>query len=143
MVGILAAALIAAFLTAWITPMVLRYAEKSSAVDQPGERRVNTRPMPRLGGVAIFLGFLIAAVLTVTLRQYSRAGQHTWNMQLVGVIVATTFMAIIGLIDDFRDLAAKWQALALITCGLILFKFGVRIEGVTNIFGGAGTASYN
>ena len=141
--GILAAALIAAFVTAWITPIVLRYAEKSSAVDQPGDRRINKVPMPRLGGVAIFFGFLIAAILTVTLRQYARAGQHTWNMQLVGVLVATTFMAGIGLIDDFRDLAAKWQALALVTCGMILFAFGVRIEGVTNIFGGAGTASYN
>lgn len=143
MIGILAAALIAAFLTAWITPVVLRYAEKSSAIDQPGDRRINTRPMPRLGGVAIFIGFLIAAVLTVTLRQYSRAGQHTWTLQIVGVLVATTFMAVVGLIDDFRDLAAKWQALALVTAGVILFAFGVRIEGVTNIFGGAGSLSYN
>jgi UDP-GlcNAc:undecaprenyl-phosphate GlcNAc-1-phosphate transferase len=143
MIGILAAALIAAFLTVWVTPIVLRYAEKSSAVDQPGERRINTRPMPRLGGVAIFLGFLIAALLTVTLRQYSRAGQHTWTMQIAGVLIATTFMAIVGLIDDFRDLAAKWQALALVAAGTILFAFGVRIEGVTNIFGGAGSLSYN
>jgi len=143
MVGILAAALIAAFLTAWITPIVLRYAAKSSAVDQPGDRRINKVPMPRLGGVAIFLGFLIAAILTITFRQYRVAGQHTWTLQLAGVLVATSFMAAIGLIDDFRDLAAKWQALALVACGVILFAFGVRIEGVTNIFGSANTASYN
>ena len=74
MTGILAAALIAAFLTAWITPIVLRYAEKSSAIDLPGERRINTRPMPRLGGIAIFIGFAIAVLLTVTLRQFSRTG---------------------------------------------------------------------
>ena len=143
MIGILAAALIAAFLTAWITPMVLRYAEKSSAIDMPGDRRINTRPMPRLGGVAIFAGFLIAVLLTVTLRQFSRTGQHTWTLQIVGVLVATGFMALVGLIDDFRDLSAKLQALALVTAGLILFAFGVRIEGVTNIFGGASTLSYN
>lgn len=143
MIGILAAALIAAFLTAWVTPIVLRYAEKSSAVDQPGGRRTNKRPMPRLGGVAIFIGFLVAAVLTVTLRQYSRANQHTWNMQLVGVLVATIFMAVVGLIDDFKDLAAKWQALALVVCGVILFAFGVRIEGVTNIFGASSSGVYN
>ena len=143
MTGILAAALIAAFLTAWITPIVLRYAEKSSAIDLPGERRVNTRPMPRLGGIAIFIGFAIAVILTVTLRQFSRTGQHTWTMQIVGVLLATTFMAFVGLIDDFRDLSAKVQSLALVTAGLILFAFGVRIEGVTNIFGGASTLSYN
>jgi UDP-GlcNAc:undecaprenyl-phosphate GlcNAc-1-phosphate transferase len=143
MTGILAAALIAAFLTAWITPIVLRYAEKSKAVDMPEARRVNTRPMPRLGGVAIYLGFLIAVILTVTLRQFSRAGQHTWTMQILGVLLATTFVAVVGLIDDFRDLSAKVQSLALVTAGLILFAFGVRIEGVTNLFGGASSLSYN
>ncbi len=143
MIGILAAALIAAFVTAFSTPYVLRYAEKSTAVDMPGERRANTVPLPRLGGVAILIGFLLAVVLTVTMRQYSRPGQHTWTLQIAGILVATAFVAVVGLIDDFRDLPAKLQALALITAGLILFAFGVRIEGVTNVFGGASSLSYN
>ncbi len=143
MTGILVAALIAALVTAMVTPYVLRFAEKSSAIDMPGERRINTRPLPRLGGVAIFVGFLVAVLLTVTLRQYSRAGQHTWTLQIAGILIATTFVAVVGLIDDFRDLSPKLQILALVTAGLILFAFGVRIEGVTNIFGGTSSLSYN
>ena len=55
--------------------------------------------------------------------------------RLSACCVATTFIAITSLIDDFKDLSAKWQALAIIVAALILVKFGVRIEGITNPFG--------
>ena len=142
MIGILAAALVAAIVTALVTPAVQRWAEKKGIVDQPAERRVNTEPKARAGGIAIYAGFIVAVVLTVTFRQFSKTGQHTWTPQIIGLLLATTFVAIVGLADDFKDLPAKWQALALIGGGLILAAFGVRIEGVTNPFGPSG-ASYN
>jgi len=136
--GILTAAIIAAIVTALITPAVQRWAESHGAVDQPGERRINKKPMPRAGGIAIYVGFVIAVLVTVSLRHFSKAGQHTWTPQVIGILVATTFAAIVGLVDDLKDLAAKWQALALVAAGLILVAFGVRIEGVTNPLGPAG-----
>jgi UDP-GlcNAc:undecaprenyl-phosphate GlcNAc-1-phosphate transferase len=99
--------------------------------------------MPRAGGIAIYLGFLIAVVLTVTVRQFARIGQHTWTPQVLGVLIAATFIAIVGLVDDFRDLAARWQALAIIAAGIILILFGVRIEGLTNPLGGFVGQHYN
>ena len=142
MIAILTAAFIAAIVTALVTPFVQRWAERHGAVDQPSERRVNKAPMPRAGGVAIYIGFTVAVILTVTFRQFSKSGQHTWTPQVVGVLLSTTFVALIGLLDDFKDLAAKWQALALIAGGIILVAFGVRIEGVTNPLGPVG-ATYN
>ena len=135
MVGILVAALVAACITALITPTVRGWSERHGAVDQPGERRVNTSPVPRAGGIAIYVGFVAAVLITVTFRQFSKPGQHTWTLQIIGILVATTFFAIVGLVDDFKNLHAKWQALALVCGGLILVAFGVRIEGVTNPFG--------
>jgi UDP-GlcNAc:undecaprenyl-phosphate GlcNAc-1-phosphate transferase len=143
MTAILAAALVAAFVTALVTPSVRRWSEKMGAVDQPGARRVNTVPMPRAGGIAIFLGFLIAVILTVTWRHFAREGQHAWTLQVVGVLLAATWLAIVGLVDDFRDLAARWQALAIILAGLILVAFGVRVEGLTNPFGGSFGLKYD
>ncbi len=137
MVGIIVAALVAAFVTAFATPYVRAWSEKMGAIDQPEARRVNKAPIPRAGGIAILLGFVVALVLTVTVRQFSRAGQHTWSPQVAGVLTATAFVAIVGLVDDFRNLAAKWQALAIIGAALILVAFGVRIEGITNPLGGA------
>lgn len=143
MYGIIVAAFVAAVVTALLTPSVRRWSEKMGAVDQPEARRINTKPMPRAGGVAIFLGFLIAVILTVTCRHFARPGQHTWTLQVVGVLVAATFIAIAGLIDDFKNVSAKWQALAIVVAGLILAAFGVRIEGVTNPLGGAIGPKYN
>jgi UDP-GlcNAc:undecaprenyl-phosphate GlcNAc-1-phosphate transferase len=143
MIGILVAAIVAAVVTSLLTPAVRRWSEKAGAVDQPGARRVNTSPMPRAGGIAIFIGFLAAVVLTVTYRQFEIPGQHAWTMQVVGVLIAATFIAIVGLIDDFKDLAARWQALAIIAAGIILLLFGVRIEGITNPLGGFVGTNYN
>lgn len=135
MFGIVIAALIAAFITAAATPFNRRWSERHGLVDKPDERRVNKEPMPRAGGVAIFIGFLAAVILAVTVRHF-RGPQHTWTLQVAGILVATTFIALLGLLDDFRNLAAKWQMLAIVGAGLILCAFGVRIEGVTNFFSG-------
>ncbi|HEV2471504.1 MAG TPA: MraY family glycosyltransferase [Chthonomonadales bacterium] len=143
MYGIVAAALIAALITAGLTPLVLRWSERLGAVDQPGERRVNVAPMPRLGGIAIYIGFLVAVLLTVSARQLARSGQHTWSVQVVGVIVAVTFIALTSLIDDLKNLSAKWQALAIVAAALILVAFGIRIQGVTNPLSSAFGTSYN
>src|SRR5262249_22141750 len=102
MLGITVAALIGALITMGVTPHVRRWAEKRGVVDQPEARRINKTPMPRAGGIAIFLGFLIAVLFTVTVRQFSKAGQHTWTPQVAGVLIATTFIAITSLIDDLK-----------------------------------------
>jgi UDP-GlcNAc:undecaprenyl-phosphate GlcNAc-1-phosphate transferase len=143
MYGILVAAFVAALVTAAITPSVRRWSEKIGAVDQPSARRINTTPMPRIGGVAICLGFLIAVLLTVTVRQFSREGQHTWTLQVVGVLLAVLFAAIVGLVDDLKDLSPRLQICGMVGAGLILAAFGVRIEGITNPMGGIFGAQYN
>jgi len=139
MYGIFAAALIAGLVTMLVTPAMRRLSEKTGAVDKPEARRVNTTDMPRLGGVAIFAGFLVAVIITIAVRQFAKDGQHTWTLQVTGVLLAVAFIAVTSLIDDLTDLSAKWQALSIIAAALILAAFGVRIEGITNPFGGAGT----
>lgn len=143
MLAIVSAALISGFLTALWTPWVRQWANRHGAIDHPESRRVNTAPVPRAGGIAIYLGFLIAVVLTVTARQFARPGQHTWTLQIVGVLAATSFIAAASLVDDLRSLSARWQAVILVAAALILVAFGVRIEGITNPFGATAGAIYN
>ena len=47
------------------TPPVKRFAERIGAVDQPSERRINKVPIPRMGGLAIFLGFVLTVLLFI------------------------------------------------------------------------------
>ena len=64
--GDIAIAFLLAFITAFvITPYTIRIAKKVGAVDMPEDRRVNKKPMPRLGGLAVISGFLISAVYLV------------------------------------------------------------------------------
>jgi UDP-GlcNAc:undecaprenyl-phosphate GlcNAc-1-phosphate transferase len=143
MIGVLVAACVAALLTIAVTPLVLRWAEMRGVVDVPDERRINQDPRPRLGGIAIFLGFVCAVILTIGVRQARLPNQLIWTPQVTGILLATAFIALAGLVDDFQNLAARWQALAILAASLILVAFGVRIEGVTNPFGGSIGASYN
>ncbi len=138
-IGILVAATIAALLTIWVTPAVKRWAEAHGAVDLPEARRVNVDPKTRAGGIAIFVGFFAAAAVTIAVRQWKLPNQHVWTSQVTGVLLAVAFAAGVGLVDDLKNLAPRWQALGMVGTGLILVGFGVRIEGVTNplVSGGA------
>lgn len=140
MILTLTAAMMAMLVTLLVTPSVRQWVEQRGVVDQPEARRVNKVPKPRAGGIAIFAGFFVAVVVAVLVRQW-RVGQElghpqtVWTPQITGILLATTLMAILGLVDDFKNLSAKWQALALIGAGVILFAFGVRIEGITSPIG--------
>jgi len=118
----------------WVTPGVKRWAEAHGAVDLPEERRVNKEPKTRAGGIAIFIGFFVAAGVTIGVRQWKLPTQAIWTPQVTGVLLAVGFAAMVGLIDDIKDLKPRWQALGMVVAGLILVAFGVRIEGITNPF---------
>ena len=61
--GDIAIAFLLAFITAFVmTPYTIRLAKKVGAVDVPEDRRVNKKPMPRLGGIAVISGFLISTI---------------------------------------------------------------------------------
>ena len=68
--GDIAIAFLLAFITAFVlTPYTMRLAKKVGAIDVPNDRRVNKKPMPRLGGIAVIAGFLVSAIyLIITMR---------------------------------------------------------------------------
>src|SRR5213596_2703206 len=76
-----------------LSPAVGRVARVLGAVDRPGRRRLNTTPVPRLGGIALFLGILVPALAFLPL------GDETRGL-LLGAAVAVT----VGAIDDVRGL---------------------------------------
>lgn len=61
--------LVAMVLAYLVTPLVMKLAWKIGAIDMPGEaRRVHKKPMPRLGGLAIYIAFITAGLLTLPLK---------------------------------------------------------------------------
>ena len=107
-----------------LTPYVIKLAHRIGAIDVPkDDRRVHSKPIPRLGGIAIFGGFFIVSTLLIPL-----------SREMMGFLLASVIMIIMGILDDTRGLGAKTKLLIQITCALIVFVFGVRIEFLTNPF---------
>ncbi|MBI4744226.1 MAG: undecaprenyl/decaprenyl-phosphate alpha-N-acetylglucosaminyl 1-phosphate transferase [Actinobacteria bacterium] len=118
--------LISSFL---ITPLVKKIAFKLKVVDFPDERKVHDEPIPSLGGVAIFIGFLLGLILAIILFD-------KFSLELAGIILGGTIIFVLGVIDDIKDLTPKIKFIGQISASFVLVLFGVQIEFVGNPFGG-------
>lgn len=108
-----------------LTPFVKRLAWKAGAVDIPkDERRVHTKPIPRIGGLAIYIAFIVTVLITMPV---------TDNIK--GVIIGGTLITILGVLDDIYNLPAKIKLLGQIAAAGILVYFGIKVEWVTNPLG--------
>jgi UDP-GlcNAc:undecaprenyl-phosphate GlcNAc-1-phosphate transferase len=131
-IGLIAAFLVALVVTWAVTPWVLKLAVRCGALAVPRDRDVHEKTTPRWGGIALYIGVMAAVLLTVTYRHYATHGENGWTRHIIGVLVAGTFIGLMGMLDDLKDLRAHWQALAILAAGVILILFDVRIEGLSN-----------
>lgn len=121
--------LILGFLTSLIvsfiaTPYVKKLAEKVGAVDAPNQRKVHTRIMPRMGGLAIYLGYLAAFFLFVPYASMS---------EMLGIFIGSTIVMAVGMLDDKYQLSPKWKLIGqLIATAIVVIPFGLKI-GVVNL----------
>ncbi|HXH82681.1 MAG TPA: MraY family glycosyltransferase [Candidatus Tectomicrobia bacterium] len=103
-----------------LTPAVGGMARLLGVVDRPGARRLNRRPVPRLGGLAIFLGVLVPALAFLHL-----------GGEMRGVLVGAAVACVVGAMDDFRGLAPPPKLAGQIVAAAIPTGFGVRVDHVT------------
>ena len=122
MIEFLSVFLIAALVTAAITPLAIKIAPFIGAMDVPKDnRRMHGKPVPRFGGIAIYLGIMVSFYRLIP-----------WNQQIFGIVLGGTLMLLIGIYDDLRGMSAKSKLLAQIVCAGIIFYFSVQIRGVAN-----------
>ena len=131
---------VAAFITTFLmVPLVKRLAIKLDAVDYPSKRRINTKPIPRLGGTAVFLGLVVACIVQTL---------GTWYLGWPPVLVphprlhisypilALSFTVIFatGAIDDVFQLKPKQKLAGQVLAALIACIGGLRIGVIVNPF---------
>lgn len=106
------------------TPFVKKLAIRVGAIDIPkDDRRVHTRPIPRLGGLSIYLAFTIAVLLLVP-----------FSTKLIGILSGATLIVVLGFIDDIKPLPAKVKLVFQFIAAIVLVTSGVKVEWVTNPF---------
>ena len=114
-------AVIAFAIVVLLTPAVGGMARLLGAVDRPdGSRRINRRPIPRLGGLAIFLGILVPALAFLDLSGESR-----------GVLLGAAIATVVGAVDDFRGLSPSVKLVGQFVAASIPPMFGVWIDHIT------------
>lgn len=124
---------IALAISYFITLFIEKLAIRVGAVDLPNKRKIHVEPIPRFGGLAIYISFSLSLLIALLLRQVdlSRLGSELW-----GILIGGTFILVLGAIDDISELSAKVKLLGQTVGAVVLFLFGSRIEFVGNPFGG-------
>lgn len=113
------------------TPAVIELAAKTGAMDAPDARKVHKGPMPRIGGLAIYVGFMAAMAFMLDFAQLPAEIANG----MVGLLLGATIIVIIGLIDDYKNLPAKVKLVGQILAACVVVYFDVRIDVITDPFG--------
>ncbi|GBF12297.1 MraY family glycosyltransferase [Tepidibacillus sp. HK-1] len=104
-----------------LTPIIKKIAIKIGAVDHPNARKVHTKVMPRMGGVAIFLATTIGIILFA----------NETEEPLFWILLGSLVIVITGIIDDIKPLSAKTKLVFQIIAAAIVVSGGVKIQFIT------------
>lgn len=131
--GIVALPFIISTLIAFIsTPAVKKFAEKIGAIDIPkDERRVHSKPMPLMGGLAIYIAVVISSLIFMEI-----------NSELIATLIGATIILISGIIDDTKEMSARMKLLFQLVAAVVLIMGGIKIETLTNPFSKSGELIY-
>lgn len=124
--------IIAAGVALLVTPGVICLAGKTGAMDAPDARKVHKKPIPRIGGIGIYVAFMVAILSVLAFTEVSPEVLY----EIIGLLVGGSIIFIVGLLDDYVNLPAKVKLLGQIIAACVLvFAFDVRIDFITDPFG--------
>lgn len=105
-----------------VTPLVMKFAKQVGAIDVPDEKRhIHKAPTPRMGGLAIFLGFLLSVLVFANI-----------TPQVRGILIGAILIVVVGAIDDVLNLNAWLKFGVQIIAAVIAVLSGVLINVVSN-----------
>ncbi|NPV79184.1 MAG: undecaprenyl/decaprenyl-phosphate alpha-N-acetylglucosaminyl 1-phosphate transferase [Firmicutes bacterium] len=111
------------------TPLIRAFALKAGFIDKPSERRVHDHDIPLLGGISVAIGFVVTTLCWLPHDGVVRA-----------ILAGGVAILALGVLDDYKksrgELSAKVKFLGQIVISTLVAIFGVRIQFVTNPFGG-------
>lgn len=114
--------------SAIIMPIMKKVAHHIGAVDVPrnseGERHIHNKPVPKLGGVGIFIAFLMG---------YMLFGRHSIKMN--SILIGSFFVILTGIVDDINDLRASRKVLGQLAAALVVVFYGQIVLTDITLFG--------
>ena len=134
--GDIAIAFLLAFITTFVvTPHTMRLAKKVGAIDIPNDRRVNKKPMPRLGGLAVISGFLVSIIylfITTSIEgKLDLFASENYYIKMIGFFAGIVVLGITCYIDDVKGIPSLVKLAAQIIASIIVVACGIRIENIS------------
>lgn len=121
-INILITFVLAALTTAILTPITIKFAYKVGAVDIPKDaRKIHSKAMPRMGGLAFILGFFVAIIYVLL------TGGITDTTNLFGFFIGLAIIASVGFLDDVYQLKAWQKLIAQMLAAVAVIASGLRI----------------
>lgn len=111
--NILEIILVTFFTSLILIPIVKKIAEHLGAIDIPNERKIHKKPIPRLGGLAIFGAFLLGYILY---------GEIT--TQMLSILIGSFIIVLLGIFDDIKPIRARYKFLVQIIAALVVVIYG-------------------
>ncbi len=122
--------IVSLIVTVLATPAVIRFAKKIGAMDQPNNRKVHKQLMPRLGGLAIYIGFVIAYLVVFP------SFTTLYATEAMGILIGSTIILLVGILDDKYQLRPRTKFLGQIIAAVVVVMFGLRMPFINLPFDG-------
>src|ERR1700704_5604835 len=122
--------LVAAAVTALLTPLTMRLARLVGAIDEPRERGLSESSTPLLGGLAIFAGTLVAGLVWLP------AGYGSDHQLWHGVLLAAAVITLVGALDDRFEIPPVLKLAGQVVAAVIVVHYGVAVKAITLPFVG-------
>ena len=135
---------VAALVTYAATPAVLTFSRRVGAVDVPNDRKVHAVPTPTLGGIAMFIGFMVSLAFASLQAPFSGSFRplFVWPApELFAIVIGTSIIFLLGVVDDVKGLRAPVKLAGQLMAAGFVFLSGVRLEYFRVPFRGVGALS--
>ncbi len=128
--------LLAFIITFMATPYTIKIAKKVGAVDVPkDQRRMHKRAMPKFGGPAVILGFLVSVIYLLIVMSMEKTidlfGPEKCGTKLLGMFLGIIVIAITCIIDDIKGIKPIVKLSGQVVAAIIAVSFGIKIDDVT------------
>ncbi len=120
--------IVAALVSACLTPLARRLAFRLNLVSTPGGRHVHSQAIPRLGGLSIFIAVASSMVVLVASGKLSTVLDAPTAWKLLGLSIGASMMFAMGLADDMKGIRARYKLLVQIIAATTAFAFGFKID---------------
>ncbi|MBI2781837.1 MAG: undecaprenyl/decaprenyl-phosphate alpha-N-acetylglucosaminyl 1-phosphate transferase [Chloroflexi bacterium] len=135
---IVGAFVVAALISLLATPVIRRVVDRLSIIDHPDERRTHASPLPRGGGVAVAVAFLVVGgglvLVGGSLPGMPGRGSVS-DVNLLGLFGGGILATVIGALDDRFDLRARWQFLGQLVLAVVAVVTGITVGFIGDPFG--------